>query len=661
MIDILNSVLIKHDNSFKSLTKIALSQIILKIIYENKNGITTSSIKQKLENYVNVNFRTQDIDDSLTHLKNSKKVNLKSNKYYILESYKVELDKSVSESESLHTDVIHYWFSNSETFKSENGSEKTYKWLNRILVSFFKEYRYDWINDLKRQRVAGKRKTINVDKILTNCFEKTEIEDRDKSWFLEQFKKFIESDRLKDNELLWYYGFSMFSATLLTANNYADEFSLEIFKDSNFILDTNILMTIGLEGQDFYYAFQPIEKIFKELNISPIYFYLTKEEYRRAVANKRQATYKALDTFGYDIVKETGCGIIATAIKRRCRSEKDFSQFFNELEKIPEVLHSDIQIKLEDYQELSSEIERGQSDEQIIENINKININRTGKPKSKNVLSHDAGLVSGAFFLNKKRKSWILTKDGTIREYANENIVRNDNPIAIGLDSFIQIMAINSGNIENSVTNFAPLFAKIVRFSLLPEKNVFKVEDLDFILGTKVEIEKLKNEDVFEIARNVNKLRIQNKPDDDIALEVRRFFQKKEIDYETDKIKSETENFELSTENKRTSQQRDNLDKKLFDIQYESEIDKLKKAIRWNWLKFIGIPIVILFAILILNHLFVFENLGLYGSIIVNILTSLIVYMCKKPKLFVTNNDKQKISDRIRKEVDLIKNRNNQT
>ena len=658
MIDVLNSVLIKHDNSFKSLTKIALAQIILKIVYEQNNGIIVSSIKHKLEEYVGSSFRIQDIEDALTHLKNSKKLNHKANKYYIFESYKSEFDNSVRESENLHKNVIKYWFSNSETFKSDNGNDKVHKWFNRLLVVFFKEYRYDWINDLRKKRVSGNRKSFNIDKILTNCFEKSDINDRDKSWFLEQFKKFLESDRTDDNGLLWYYGASMFSSTLLTANNYADEFSLEMFRDSNFILDTNILMTIGLEGQELYYSFQPIEEIFKTLNITPIYFYITKEEYRKAIARKRQATGKTLDVFGYDVVKQSGCGIIATAIKRRCQTEEDFNRFFDELEKIPDVLYSDVKINLEDYKELAEEIEKGQFDENIIEKINKININRIKRPKSKNVLSHDAGLVSGAFYLNNRcKKSWILTKDGTIREYANENAIRNDNPIAIGLDSFIQIMAINSGNIKNSTENFAPLFAKIIQFSLLPEKDVFKVEDLYFILDTKIEIEKMKKTDIVEIAKSVNKLRVQNKPDDEIILEVRRFFQKKEVDYEAEKLKTETENFELSENNKRTSRQRDNLDRELVDTKYSSELNKLKTAILYNWLKYIGTPIFILLIITCLNRFCDFEGIGLYGSIISDIIAGLFVSIWRKPKLIITDKDKLHLSDRIKEEIEKIKNR----
>lgn len=655
MIDVLNSVLIKHDSNFKSLTKIALSQILLKIIYESKSkGINSNSLKANLESYLGISFNMADMESALNHLKLEKKINPKANRYFISESYKEVIDKSVNESEDLHKNVIDYWFSQSETYKDGSKKDNIFKWFNKLIISFFKEYRYDWINDLKNKKTYGKRKSFNIDKILSSCFENVEIVEDDKEWLKDHFVKFVESSRLEDNELLWSYGSSMFSATLLTALNYADDFSVDIFKDSTFVLDTNILMTIGLEGHELNYAFQPIENVFQSLNIHPIYFYITKEEYRRAISRKRQGTFNVLDTFGYEVLKETECGIIATAIKRLCKTKADFETFFEELENAPNKIFSTVDIKLEDYLELHNAIEVGCFDEDTQERINAISTSRTGHNKSKNVLEHDAGLIQGALYIKKKGKAWILTKDSVIREYANSNTIRDEYPIAIGLDSFIQMMAIKNGNIENSSANFAPLFAKIVQFSLLPEKNMFKVEDLEFILDTKIEIQKLRNIDIIEVAKEVNKLRINNKPDDDIALEVRRYFQSKKSDYESERVQIETRNFELEEKEKRDSKVRQKLRDELFDNKYSKRRDGVKKEININRWKLIGIPLLIL---IILFFAFVFNKLKIFPltvCILLNIVSALLLGFKFKIKLFYTKDDDLRVREETNKEIDAI-------
>ena len=73
------------------------------------------------------------------------------------------------------------------------------------------------------------------------------LNEEDKKWLKEQFVKFIDSDDAEDNLLFWYYGISMFSSRLITARNYADGITIDMFRDSKFILDTNILMILDLE------------------------------------------------------------------------------------------------------------------------------------------------------------------------------------------------------------------------------------------------------------------------------------------------------------------------------------------------------------------------------------------------------------------------------
>ncbi len=70
MENILHSVYLKHSTSFKSLTKQALAQIILKIIYQSGDrGIRTQIIRKHLENLTGVKFETIDIHDALDRLR----------------------------------------------------------------------------------------------------------------------------------------------------------------------------------------------------------------------------------------------------------------------------------------------------------------------------------------------------------------------------------------------------------------------------------------------------------------------------------------------------------------------------------------------------------------------------------------------------------------
>jgi hypothetical protein len=657
MVDVLNSVLIKHDTNFKSLTKIALSQVILKIIYENtKQGIMVKAIRSKIDEYTGTTFSIKDLEESIQYLRTQGKVYQKEVRYFLKEEFRKNLDEIVKKNELLHKKILEKWFGNSQTAKTEDGLSRISEWFNKLMISFFKEYRYDWINDLKQKVITGKRSKYNVGNLLIASFIKSKIIESDYIWFSKQFLGFLESSDLEDNELLWGYGSSMFSATLLTAKNYADEFSIEMFKDSNFVLDTNILMSLGLEGHELHYAFMPIERVFIELNIKPVYFYISREEYRRAIARKRTATFEVLDKFGYKVIKESDCGIIQTAIGRQCRTKEDFERFFKGIEDLPEYFCDRIKLEQIDYLELHEAIENGRLDDNTQTTLNEITYSRAKYLKSKNVLEHDSGLIQGTLFLNRTVKSWILTKDGALRQFANKTRLRDDDPIAIGLDSFIQIMAINSGNIEETTTNFAPLFAKIIQFSLLLEKDIFKVEDLYFILDTKIDIQQLKHTQIIEIAKKVNHLRLQDTPEDEIALEIRRFFQKTKVDYEAFEEKAKSDIFHLEEENKRALRRLTVMSKELFDSKYLMARKKARIEIAFNWLRMIGIPLMI--ALLIFFILFNIQSinnlLAVLSSIAIEIIGILISLFKFKLKLRFNRTDKAQLEKVILNEINSI-------
>jgi hypothetical protein len=62
--------------------------------------------------------------------------------------------------------------------------------------------------------------------------------------------------------ILWDYGTSRFSSSLIVANTSADPITIDEFSNSKCILDTNILMYLDLEKSKFKESFKSMETIF---------------------------------------------------------------------------------------------------------------------------------------------------------------------------------------------------------------------------------------------------------------------------------------------------------------------------------------------------------------------------------------------------------------
>ena len=659
MKDILHTISLRHDNTLKSLTKQALAQIILKLIFiNNEKGLTVTQLRQLVKDETDVRFTQKDIIDSLRWLENDgKKIYKKATKFRIKPKYLKEIKKEVDRTNQLHNNVVSNWFKQSESYKAENGEVKVLEWFQNLMIEFFKDYSYDWIRDLKKQRGNGKKKTPNLEKIIDNSLEKSNLLEADYDWLKRQFVKFIESDRHEDNEVLWNYASSRFSATLLTARNFADDFSLDQFNGATSILDTNILMILELEDYEQSQAINTLADFFVKHDISPKYFYISRDEYGRAIGPKRSSTLKSYDEYSFGVFKETDCIFINTAIKRGCVEREDFVTFFDQIMDVPETFGGSLQLECEDNAELISVFESAENDEVLKEKINTVYKRRTENDKRETPKKHDAALYRGAEHLKKKGKTLILTRDSILREFAYEDAVRDELPLAIGVDSLIQLLALDAGGTGNTSSNFIPLFSKLVRTSLFPDKDMFKPEDLEYILESRINIMQLDDEHIIEIAKKVNKLRYNRSDDDDVALEIRRLFQMGVGDMK-EEIQKAVGDKELAKKDVAAlGSSLENFKDELYDTKVENETSKARRKVQWNYVK-------LSFLILLISILFYFlyTNVGIETSWIVvccNVVSDiaasfLLTILAFGNKLKIP---KEEIKERVRREINELKSK----
>ena len=398
---------------------------------------------------------------------------------------------------------------------------------------------------------------------------------------------------MRMQKIICYSGISMFSSRLITARNYADGITIEMFKDSKFILDTNILMILDLEEHDLCESLESLESIFEQLNISPVYLNTTREEYLRAMDWRRTETVDVFENFKISILKSSDCPFIQTALRRGCKNGEDVKRMFESLMDMPRVFNDSLSIICYDYTELSNAVEVGEQNVELKSQINEIYKKRTKQDKRERPLSHDAGLISGAQFIRKEEKCWIVTSDSIMKRYAIENCIRDENELAIGLDVIIGLMAVNSGGTSMDASNFAPLFKNLIKYSLVPESDAFEIKDLTFILRTNIKINLLPNDKVLEVAKEVKKLRISGEDEENVALYLRRF-----IEGDTAEMVKDVEDA-LSKESIAKSKREEA--EKERDIAYQEirrkrlgELrDEYDANLRNNRIKMSGIPLVV--------------------------------------------------------------------
>jgi hypothetical protein len=125
----LHTLYIKHDGQFKTLSKIALSQLILKIVYLKGDGTLFPHIEAELTTVLSSPVSRKDIDDAIRVLVKTRKLNAKANRYFIHNDYKQELTNEIESNKKLLSGVIDKYFS-----KAESNKQDIENWFNDSII-----------------------------------------------------------------------------------------------------------------------------------------------------------------------------------------------------------------------------------------------------------------------------------------------------------------------------------------------------------------------------------------------------------------------------------------------------------------------------------------------------------------------------------------------
>jgi phage anti-repressor protein len=366
-------------------------------------------------------------------------------------------------------------------------------------------------------------------------------------------------------------------------------------------------MYLDVEGSDFKKSFVTLESVFSSLNIKPKYFPITRNEFTRSIEFKKNSIMRVVENYSGEVISEINDPFLETAIKRGCVEEEDFIRFFDGLLDVPKYFSSQLELSNELTKDVEDAIEKGFSNEALKAEINEAYKRKRNRDKRKNAILHDAGLLSGvAYMRSNDEKCFILSRDHILNEVALGISVRDDAPIAISLDTLINLLAIDNGGTGIDAMNYAPLFANIVKLELVPEKQTFKVEDLAWLLDIQNQISDLPKEEIIDLAKQIHNSQRNGVKDEEISLEINRSFQKAKLTIVNDLDKAkQTASFERE-EKEKFIKKSSRATQALREVYTEELKRKYKKSLAINkFLFFIAFPVImisIVSGIIILNR-----------------------------------------------------------
>lgn len=493
-------------------------------------------------------------------------------------------------------------------------------------------YSEEWISDLKAntKRIAASEESIR--NLITNrTLNNKALDSEDKAILPKKFFDFVNTSEKDVDAYLWEYGTSAFSSKLIRAMHGVDQITIETFRNSHCILDTNILMFISLESR-YREAIIAIEKVFQDLGVKASIFYITKQEYEGRIGQQRDDTLKNIEKLGYDIASIPNDDFTNHAKDLGCRTLDHFKKFFDVTLKLPEYIHDKVKIEILDTQSIATAIEAAQNDESLKNNLNSLFKSVVGHDKSKWALKHDIGLLEGARYLRnesqtKDEKFFILSEETSVNQYSRGCGFRNGLPLALRVDTLINLLAVNNGGDTFDAADYTPLFANIIRMGLIPQEETFKQSELYQYYKMNSKIANLPKETTCEIVTEMHKKMMDGMKEEELLRELNEMVTDGEIKANKALEQAKDDLYHAQKEiEKNTSQNKKLLELFRTDIkngvtkEYDRETDRLRKKYKRN------IPGLIIGVIIILCVVIYFEEpVPFLPSFILSVIASILI------------------------------------
>lgn len=634
MQDSLNSIYLRLDVNMQYLASKAIAQIIIKIVFSNGGSMSAEEIKEQLSKVNDGNrFDDKEIDDILLDLC-SNELKKRDGRYYLSTSRKKKLQESIDESEKRQNIILEKYFSG---FNSEVAILK--EWLSIITRTFFESFSNEWISDLSANT---HHVSMSADSIRLQVTRRTEsmkeVDNDDKKLLPSRFFEFVNSHDPAVEAYLWGYGTSAFASKLIRNKHGIDKLTMDAFKDSVCILDTNVLLFIALENK-YAGSFKAIEKVFQDLNIQPRYLYITRNEYNNKVSSQRDVTISNLEKFGFDTISKSKDDFTSMAVRLRCIERQDFEHFFNYTLALPERIFDKVQIQIMDNDKsLKEAIEKAQEDKSLKDKLNDKYKAVVGRDKSPSACHHDIGLLEGVRYLRNseekdKNKFFILSDEISVNQYSKGLGTKNGLPLALRVDTLINMLAVNNGGDTFDASDYKPLFANIIRMGLIPANETFDQLELYQMSQMNTKIQTLPSDQICNIALTMHRNMLAGMTDQDLSRELNILITRGELEVK-DEIRDVKAELSRSGKEKQQLSEALQIAESAVRKQVEDEFDNKTKIIKRNFgiLLFIGFILLSFVIIFLINRKYQNSNIiltivtGCISSAIINIISGIIAH-----------------------------------
>lgn len=555
---------LKYGSSAKPLKTLAFAQLTAKALFRFNTSVKINKLTGGVASLIGVaKVSKQLVQDGLSYLKEMGKVKITNGKWCLLEDAQKEIKSDMDLSKNYVLGVLKRHFPG--TIESKNLKN----WFTEASADFFGHYGNECVNAISKRIKQRYQKTKTIEEILEPSIKKYNLIPEKQS-LIDGFIKFLSSDDNADHQYFMLLIQALFSARLVAADVGVDLLTLEELKNTNLVLDTNVLFAISLESSRLSKSINSLEDALKSINSKLVYLNTTKEEYNRVLRAKRREVLSLIKIYPNEVIKDSTDDFIITAKSRKCKSRDDYVTFFDSLEKVPSCLPNGYEIKIEDYEDIEKIGELAESDKKLKQKIYDFALRvrpEWKQPKGEAALKHDATLLKVTDFIRKqKKKCWVLSIDKSLQACSINLAGPHSTPSVLSVPALIEILAINNAGPDVDSSNFAPLLSRIILNDCIPPINTYAIQDLYLLNKYNEKVADLPPQNIKQMVKEITKARIQGKTLDNTSLQLKlsRMFQESTMEITKSSEENKQRAIHAEEELKKEKSIRENAEEKLI-------------------------------------------------------------------------------------------------
>ena len=450
-------------------------------------------------------LRRNELTDSLDRLRQDHKIQKLDYGFVLSQDRAKEIESEIQEANRRLDTIVDRIYA---PIIEKRNKPVLSKFFLEFISVIFAHFGEQWIKSLCNEaKPKDFLKETDIESIFIKLAKKHGLAKAERESIKKLTIKFFEEDDPDYNYLKFNLSQSIFITKILGVDSPIDLFSQEIFCNSIFYLDTNIIFASLLPVSRHNTTFKELLRICKKIKVELCISSTTKNEVEKVAFYLEKEASNIFDEIPEGLIPKIRGTFFESYIEEK-KKNPNFcvADLFRPFHNLKEALKTNFSIDIIDSIDFDEIYQKAERDIRLQNLFNSKSLEIRKRGKGKESLYHDIFhyLLIEKIRQKENRKAFLITLDTSLPYVAMELQADGESIFCFKLDVLMQCFSpfITS---EDDIHDFSEVFSRLIANQLFPSSKLFDIRDFVFFNDIGVKIKELPESDLEEALTYIKK------------------------------------------------------------------------------------------------------------------------------------------------------------